>query len=157
MKKTILTILCGLLFTTGLFSQVGRTDTIDIHKAVQEIKANKGKYQEVEKVHTVTDDKYVYLKGNETKLITIKTLYNGIEKHVSWFYSNGQLIYTEQLGIDPASKKIVDNEKCYLRNGQLIAWVNTDNKLVDNSSSDFKTLESSLNKFGPKWYDASAK
>ena len=157
MKHTSVLIFFTFLLTNQLFSQAEKPDTSDIHATILDTRRNIAQYKKVEKVHTPTDEKFVYKDGEEIKLITIRTTDKGIEKNVAWFYSKGQLIYTEQYWLDPVTAKITDNEKFYLHKGQLIAWVNTENKLVDNSSSEFRTLESSLNKFGPKWRDDLAK
>jgi len=117
-----------------------------VQQHVQKMEA----FYEVEKIISEHGNKFVYLKDKELKLITVKAIEPTIEKNIEWYYVNGVLTYSETNWFDIQSKKLVKHEKQYLNNGHLIAWVNPENKLVDNASSEFKNLDAELNAYGVK-------
>jgi hypothetical protein len=148
--KTIITILTFLFFTLSVDAQTEKQTMLDIDKVATEIKSKLNTYNKIEKNNSVDGYKYVFLNENELKLITVKVIEPNTEKNVDWYYLNGVLTYTETKWFDIKSSKIVKHEKQYLNNGHLIGWVNSDNKLVDNTSSEFKSLEDELNAYGAK-------
>lgn len=157
MKKKILSLLLVFMFGGTAYSQTNETGITEIKKTVSEIKSNLYNYQKIHKTLDSINDKYIYLKGKDVQLITIKTTDAGIEKNVAWYYSQGQLIYTEQFWVDLHSKTVFDNETCYLQQGHLIAWVNNENEFMDTHSADFKSLDMKLGSFGQKWKEESLK
>jgi len=148
--KKIITILTLLSWTLFVEAQTEKQTMSDIDKATTEIKSKLDIYTKVEK-HTSADGyKFVFLNDKEIKVIIVKSIEPTIEKNVEWYYVNGTLSYCETNWVDIKSKKVVKHEKHYLNNGHLIAWVNIDNKLVENTSSEFKKLDDELNAYGTK-------
>jgi hypothetical protein len=64
-----------------------------------------------------------------------------IDKMVMWYFLNRQLIYTEQTWTNVVSKKIVDNEKVYLNNGHIIAWLDSQNKEQEADAEKMKAYD----------------
>ncbi len=60
---------------------------------------------------------------------------------MSWFFADELLIYAETKWKDLKSGNVIMDEKNYFINNQLIAWINSENKLVDNTSAEFKDLD----------------
>ena len=147
MKNYILTILTVLAITQGVYSQTDKQQIIDVEAVTKEIKSNIIKYQKIEKIKDSNSNKYVYKDGNELKLVTIYFEDNDVNKNVEWYISNGQLIYSHQIWTDNKTNKVVSNEKCYLKSGQLIAWTK-DGKPVDTNSEEFKKIGTDLPAYG---------
>ena len=128
-----------------------------IDKSIQDIKNKLNTYKKVEKINSQDGSRFVFLKDNELKLITVKALEPNTEKKVEWYYVNGQIAFTETNWFDTKTKNNIYNEKCYFSNGHLIAWVNPQNKLVDNSSNEFKKMDTDLSAYCLKIRDDAMK
>jgi hypothetical protein len=148
MKKSFLAIATILLLTQVVSSQVldgiyikpDEERIIDIDKMRQEIKANLKSFTKSERVKDSSSYRYVYTKGKELQLITVYYKdTNNIDKNVSWYFHNGQLIYSEKTWTDRTTKKVVENEKAYLDYENLFAWFINDKK-VDVTSQEFKKM-----------------
>ena len=141
--KSLFYSLTFLLITTEVLAQTDAQLT-SIDKIQLEIKNNIANFQKVEKFkNNNLGYRYVYLKDKEIQLITLLAKDGSIDKNVEWYFSKGQLIYSQQIWTDTTTGKIVDNEKFYLSNGQLIAWINGE-KTIDNSSQEFKDANNQL-------------
>lgn len=143
MKKYILIIVTSFAISQSAYSQTNDQRIENIEKTIKEIKNNLNKYQKVEKLNDNNGIKYVYKDGNELKIISLVVNDSETNKSVEWYFANGQLIYSQQIWIDQKSNEIIDNEKCYLISGQLIAWTKN-NKTVDTTTEEFKKVNSEL-------------
>jgi|GEM_PF-6451607 len=83
-----------------------------------------------------------FFKNDEIKKISVQMNEGKIIKQVVWYFENDQLIFSEQKWENQKDKTIVNNEKIYLIDHKLIAWIRTDGKLVKNNSQEFKNMES---------------
>lgn len=152
MKKYLLTILTSFAITQGIYSQTDKKQIADIEKVTKEIKNNIGKYKKTEELKdSVGNSRYIYKDGNELKLVTIYFQDTDANKNVEWYFTNGQLIYSQQTWTDKKTNKVVDNQKCYLSSGHLITWVKND-KLVDTNSEEFKKVGVDLPVYGTKMF-----
>ena len=149
MKKYILTALISFAIIQVVYSKTETEKIANIEKATKEIQNNLGKYLKDEQVKDSTGNRYVYKDGNELKLITVYYRDTDANKNVEWYFSNGEFIYTQTIWTDKTTNKVINSEKCYLKDGQLIAWKNND-KLLDTSSLDFKSTEAALLAYGKK-------
>lgn len=157
MKKFLTTIVTCLVLTHGVYSQTEKEQILKIDKAKLEIINNLNSYQKIEKYKDDISYKYVFLKDKELKLITLKTNDKNIEKRVSWYFVNEQLIFSEQIWINKESNEIINHEKFYTNNGNLIAWIKTDNTTEDTSSENFKYIDKELSAYAVKLQTESLK
>jgi outer membrane lipoprotein-sorting protein len=148
--KTIITFLTCITLTFSVYAQTEKQIMADIDKTITDIKSKINTFQKIEKGNTSKGYRFVFLKGKELQLITVRAIEENLEKNVEWYYVNGVLVYAETIWLDSKTKKVVKNEKTYLDNGHLIAWINPDGKLVDSNSSEFKTVETELTAYGIK-------
>jgi hypothetical protein len=149
MKTTIVFFTC-IVLTFSVSAQTEKQTMLDIDKTINDIKSKISTFQKIEKINTNDGYRFVFLKDKELQLITVRQIEENVEKNVEWYYVNGVLIYAETIWLDSTTKKIVKNEKLYLDSEHLIAWINTENKLVDNNSSEFKTVSTELVAYGIK-------
>lgn len=148
--KTIFTLLIFLGCTFSISAQTQKQSIADIDNSINGIKKEINSYQKIEKINNSDGNRFVFLKDKELKLITVKALETKLEKNVEWYYLNGQLAYCETNWVDTKTKAIVFHEKYYLNNCHLIAWFDSKNNLVDNSSAEFKKLGIDLVAYGEK-------
>jgi hypothetical protein len=103
------------------------------------------RYEIVEK----SDDagrKNIYKLNNVLKLITFTVVDKGVNKTVEWYFNEGQLIYTHKVWTDRVSNAVLSSEKCYLINGQVVAY--TINEIsMDINSDEFKKVSVELPKY----------
>ena len=69
---------------------------------------------------------------------------------MEWYFSNGHLIYSQQIWTDIETKEVIDNQKYYLNDQHMIAWIKFENKTVDNASQEFKDMDADLVAYGIK-------
>jgi hypothetical protein len=98
---------------------------IDIIK--NSIEQNKATCLKTEKTDS-SGSKYIYTKNHVLQLVMVDYKEQDIDKKVEWYFSNRTLVYVNQTWTNLISKKIVDNEKVYLNNGHIIAWLDSQNK-----------------------------
>ncbi len=146
----MITFLTCITLTFSVYAQTEKQSMLDIDKTITDIKSKISTFQKIEKVKTTEGYRFVFLKGKELQLITARQIEQNLEKNVEWYYVNGALVYAETIWLDSKTKKVVKNEKQYLDNGHLIAWINPEGKLVDNNSAEFKTVDTELTAYGIK-------
>lgn len=150
MKKYFIAIITVLLFSQSIFAQrinpfAGETAAASleqltaIEKIKDEIKNSISSYQKKEKFKDATGYRYAYFKGSELQVVAAFYKDTSTEKHVDWYFQNGQLIYSVQLWTDIKTKDTLDYERYYLTNERLIAWFKFD-KQVDRNTVVFKKL-----------------
>ena len=148
--KTIITFLTFFSWTLNVNAQTVKEIMLEIDKTTIEIKNNLNTYNKIEKNNSSDNYKNIYFNNKELKLISIKATEATLEKNVDWYYVDGVLTYSETNWLNIKTKKTIKHEKQYLKNGHLIAWINSDNNQVENTSSEFRSLETELTTYGEK-------
>ncbi len=143
MKQIILLIIASFVLTHGSFTQTENQQVFDINQEVQKIKNNIQEFEKIEKFKDSTGYRYVYLKDNEVQIISVLFIDENIHKKVEWYFSNGELIYSEKIWTNIDSNIVIENELCYLGGRKLILWTKG-NDVVDDTSKEFKDFESEL-------------
>jgi hypothetical protein len=151
MKKVIVILILAFLFIKGVNAQTLQAQIKIIDKQRQEIKSNIGNFNKIVKLEDKTGYKYVFLKGKELQLISVRSIENDIEKNVDWFVVDNKIIYCETLWLNITTKKIVGDDKNYFNNEHMIAWINTEGKFIDHTSDDFKSVDKEVASFFPAW------
>jgi hypothetical protein len=150
LKRCVFFFLTCLTIATG-FAQTDSLQILEINKTKQEIKDSLPTYKMVEKD---TDPgggyRHAYILNNEVVLTIIYHRDGNIDKYVEWYFSKGELIFSEQTWTNATTEKIVDNEKFYLREGRLFAWIKKDDRFVDPDSKPFKNFDSGLEAYAIK-------
>jgi hypothetical protein len=162
MKKIISLIILGLLSIAG-YSQMSyendysndmtllKNDSLGqirrIEKEVGKVNTNELKMMEIAK--DKNGYRHDYFIGNDLKLVQVYYNENDIEKNVSWYFNNGQIIYSTQLWTNHKTKDTIDNERLYFYYENLIAWTKN-GKPVDENSSEFKKVGVDLKEYAHK-------
>lgn len=161
MRRILLTLLTGIVLNQAAYSQKNVLDGVyikgdseiikNINKVREETLANINSYQKEEafKDKDGTSFRYVYRQNKELKLIAVKTMDGNVEKRVSWYFNNGQLIFSEQIWTDNESNKLIDHEQFYTDYGNLIAMIKND-KPVATTSDEFKEVSKGLKSYAEK-------
>jgi hypothetical protein len=140
MKKYFFTVLVSVALIHCIYSQTNSQQLATIDKTTAEIKNNLKNYQKIEKVNDSISSKYVYKDDNEVRLMTVSYKEIDVNKTVEWYFSNGEIIHTQQTWTSSLFKTMDSNEKCYFDKGHLIAWTRN-NIPADPNSQEFKDLE----------------
>ena len=157
MKKIILIILTGFVIVQNAYSQqeyvISETEQLmDIQRMREEIKNNLSTYKKVKEMKDSAGFySYIFYKDKELKAKMISTFdpRDGLKKKVEWYFANGELIHTEQTWREQKSNTLIDNQKFYLGNNQLISWTKMD-RPVDKNSKEFKENGKELVEYGKK-------
>jgi hypothetical protein len=104
------------------------------------IEHNKATCLKTEKTDS-SSSKYIYTKNHVLQLVIVDYKEQGIDKKVLWYFANKQLVYTEQTWTNTVSNKIVGNEKVYLTNGHIIAWLDSQNKEQEADTEKIKAYD----------------
>jgi hypothetical protein len=150
MKNYFFAILIGIALIISACAKSDQQLMLSIDNVRIGIKNNIASLTKVEKFKDSTGYRYAYFKEKDLQLITVYFKDQNIDKNVEWYFSNGKLIYSEQTWINTELGQIVDNEKYYLDDNRLIAWVKTDKSLVDKTSHEFIEVDSKLPVYGEK-------
>ena len=108
------------------YSQDEKQMLANIDQTKNSIDRNKNSFTKTEKTDSA-GYKYIYTKNHTLQLVLIDYKEQGIDKKVVWYFSGKQLVYAEQTLTNVSSGKLVDNEKVYLSNGHIIAWLDSQN------------------------------
>ena len=149
MKNYFSILILSFALTQSVFAQTDKKQIIDIEKAIQDIKNNIGSFQKIEKYNDNSGHKYYFVKDKQLQLVTVDFQDDNINKKVEWYFSNGKLIYSEQIWTDTKSKNIIDNERFYLSNDKLISWIK-ESQAVENNSREFQDTNTQLALYGEK-------
>ena len=153
--KQLALILC-LITTNSVFCQTQSSRMTDIDKICREIDNNLNVYQKIKQMDDSNGSRYEYMdKNGKLKLVTIEYKDRSVtgeytDKKVRWYFSNDVMIYSQQVWTNIPSHKIVDNEKFYMNNNNMIAWIKSDGKSVDKQSTQFKDVDTKLYAYGAK-------
>lgn len=148
MKNLYFIMLLIFAITQALFSQTVESQLTKLDSLKEVITQEIPGYSKLEKINKKTGHRLVYTKGHEIKLITVFSKDKDLDKNVSWYFANGELFYSEQKWTDSSTGSLVNNEKFYLTNGHLIAWIKTDNSFVNRDSEEFKDIDKKLVDYG---------
>jgi hypothetical protein len=141
MKYTITFFLALILNIVLLAQNEEQIREIDVIR--QETDKNLDNYEKEEKVNDSTSNKYVYTLDKELKLITVEVNEQGINKKVRWYFEKGKFIFSEQIWKNISSAKLIDDEKFYVNNNNLVAYFIFEKK-VDPASMEYKYVASKL-------------
>ena len=144
--------LFAIVFTFALFQgAIAQTDQeiTSIDEASRNIRNNLTNLQKIEKPKNSEGSTSVYVGDNEIKLIVVSENDAEMIKTVEWYFSKGELIYSEQKWIDAKTGKIFDFEKFYLVKGHLINWQKSDSP-VNAKSTEFEDMETQLIMYATK-------
>ena len=143
-----------LALTFAFIQTAGLTQTnnqiADIDKKVKEIKDNINNYKTEAFKYADSTLKTTYSDKKVVKMIILSYKDNHLDKRTEIFFSNGQMIFHEQIWTD-SKGQIVNDEKSYLADHRLIKWIKTDNKEVDKNSDDFKWWNKKLSESSKSW------
>lgn len=153
--KHLTFILC-LTLTNWAFCQTSSSQIATINKACRDIDNHLDAYQKIKQMDDSNGSRYEYMdKNGKLKLVTIEYKDRSAtgeytDKKVRWYFSNDVMIYSQQVWTNIPSHKIVDNEKFYMHNKNMIAWIKSDGKSVDKQSTQFKDGDAKLYAYGAK-------
>lgn len=159
MKKLLFGAIIILFLYQVVISQVilkpYKEQIADIDKKRQEIRNNISNYRQTQNHTDSNGYSYVYKQDTALKLIMIeykdrRDTGKYIDKKVEWYFSNGHLIYSEQIWTDIATGKLVDNQKFYLDDRHMIAWIKFDNEAIDITSQEFIDIDAKVVLYGKK-------
>jgi hypothetical protein len=150
MKARLLILFTIISICTFSQTESAKMSTID--KTRNSIKSNIDKYTKTAATYDTSGYRYVYKDGNKVCMIMVdyrdmRVPGTYIDKKVEWYFSNDQLIYSQQVWVDLKTNEIVDNEKFYLNNNHLFSWIQTDNTAADTTSPQFKYLDSQFSAY----------
>ena len=146
---TFLFLICGFAGTS--FAQTDSLQILEINKVKTQIKDSISTYQELDKAEEAGGGyRHAYLKNKELVLTIIYHNEQNIDKYVEWYFSNGQMLYSEQIWTNTKTGKIVDDEKFYFVDGRLFAWIKMDGRHVNKDSRPFKNFDSGLEAYAIK-------
>ena len=143
MKQIISLITLFILFSNGILAQSTEKDLERIKVTIDQIDNEKSTYKLIEQFKNSEGSRYSYVKNGELKKVSINTQHENLNKKVDWYFDNGKIIYSEQKWVD-SENKIVNNEKIFLSENQIIAWIKTDGRKVDKESQEFIDAELKL-------------
>ncbi|MCU0360517.1 MAG: hypothetical protein MUF75_07335 [Bacteroidia bacterium] len=149
-----LSLLTVVLFF-GLKGQSQNTVAL-IDLVVGEITSELAECRKVEEVNSEQGYRWLYYRNDEPVLIEIMER-GRIEKHVTWFFYNKQLVYTETVWMDSIAGRKVHTEKTYHYQEAMIAWINNETTFVDASTDEFRDLDKTLRAYGKEIYLAALK
>jgi len=166
MKKVLIIISMIAVFAPAVYPQKNlngvyvkseKEQIAGIEKMKQVIVDKLDSYTKIEKYKDSISSKYYFFQDKELKLVVLKTIDNKLEKRVSWYFANGQLIFSEQIWIDDKTNRIINHEQFYTHSGHLIAWIKTDNTKEDTSSTGFKYIDKNLGAYAEELIAAAQK
>lgn len=165
MKKGVLTVFVSFflahVYAQEVHTRLEKQQMKNIDKIKHEILKNIGTYQKIEKFKDSTGYRDVFIKDKELQLVIVdfkdkQDADKLIDKKVEWYFSKGELIFSQQIWTDLKSDKIVDNERFYICNGHLIKWFKFKN-WMDKNEQEFKDADRKLVEYAIKLKEESLK
>lgn len=124
----------------SIFSQNDFPEVKIIQQKVNIINSSLGQLKILEIQKDTLGFKKIYFNDTIQKIEICSIENRNIEKRVAWFYVNKCPIYIEKNWTDLKSFKVIDNEKMYLNNKEIILWLDFNDKPVDLNSSENKAV-----------------
>jgi hypothetical protein len=147
--------LLPLLLFLG-FKGLSQNTVAMIDAVVEQIKSDLAECRKVEEVNSEQGYRWLFYRNEEP--VVIEVMERGrIEKQVTWFFYNKQLVYTETVWMDSIAGRKVHAEKTYHYQEAMIAWINNETTFVDASSDEFRDLDKALRVYGKEIYLAALK
>jgi hypothetical protein len=143
MKQIISFIVLFTIFSNGMLGQSTEKDLERIKVTIDKIDNEKSTYKLIEQFKNSEGSRYSYVENGELKKVSINTQHEDLNKKVDWYFDNGKIIYSEQKWLD-SENKIVNNEKIFLSENQIVEWIKTDGQKVDKESQEFIDAELKL-------------
>ena len=157
MKKYFFILLAVTSLYQADYAQTSKQKTANIDKTKQEIKNNISNFKIIASIRNSAGYKYTYAKDKKVQLITLYDKEaDTINKNVEWYFSNGHMIYAEQLWTNKRTKDTINHEEYYLFDSHVFAWVKSDNKMVDTSSDEFKNMANGMDAYAKKLEEENA-
>jgi hypothetical protein len=171
MKQILLIVLTVFAITSGSYAQAKKKpkqaqpliagDTAqqirDINKLASQIKKDTVTYKKVVKDLDADKYRWHFYKGKELKLVETRGIDENNDMSVDWYFNNGQLIFSEQNWRDAKTKKLLQNQKMYLKNEILFAWISSVKGMVDTTSLDFQDVAAGLKRYAKELKEGDAK
>ena len=148
MKSIQIILFC--FWTLTLSAQTTDTVIHKIERTKSEIEKRKTSLKQKEIILNKEESKIAYFNEDNLELISVRQIETNINKSVNWYFKGGVLMLSKTNWVDQKTNKIIKSEKQYLNNGHLIAWINSDNKFVDNNGPEFIKLDNELAEYGQK-------
>lgn len=155
MNPRSLFFLLGIFTLLNLHSQNMSIGEIDKH--VELTRQHIEELEEVKRFDTDTAKRTLYFKGKELKVVAVRGKSDKIEKSVQWYFHKRSLLYTETNWSDSTTGRQLFTERTYHNNGDLIAWINSENSFVDSSSPEFNKLDRELRAYATQIRDEAEK
>jgi hypothetical protein len=150
MKIINLTIfLFVTFFATHALGQSQTQAIRSIENTCKEIKKSLRNFSKTEEVYRHNGKKTFYMLNGQIQKATLTYTENASEINSDYYFSNGKLIHFEKTARDTASKKLIDIEKMYVHEGELILWSFND-KQVDKERPEFKKAQDDLSQISSK-------
>ena len=122
------------------FSQSYKGKIDNAIAVAKKIDSELSNYTKIEKYKDSISSKNYYILNDTIQKIEISTIENSTLKKVNWYYHNSTLIYVEKLWCDNVSHKTIDSEKIIVQNTKIIAWLNSNNQLIDFNTNEYNQL-----------------
>ncbi len=126
--------------TTRFLSQNCKGKIDDIISRAKLIDSEIAAYKKIEKYKDSTSFKNYYVLNDTIQKIEISTVEKFTLKRVNWYYHHSNLIYIEQIWSDTLNEKIIDSQKIIIQSNKIIAWLNTNNQLIDFNTNEYNQL-----------------
>ncbi len=110
---------------------------------VQEMKNAVNTYKKIIKINNADGHRILFLKGEELKIISLKSTESVLEKSVQWYFINGQLAFSEVTWTNVKTRELFSHDKLYFKNEHLIEW-KSEEGAVDPGSQKFKDLDKEM-------------
>ena len=107
----------------GVYLKADQEQINEIEKIKQDINDHLTSYVKTIKAVDSSGSRHVYTDGKETKLVTVVYNDNEVKRNVSWYFNREQLVYAETIWTNTSDGELFINEKYYLNNGHLFAWI----------------------------------
>ena len=171
MKQILLLILLALVIASGSYAQSQNKYTVDhslisgdtaqmirdINVMAGQTKNDIGTYRKVVRDEDASKYRWHFFKGKELKLVQLRTHDESNEMFVEWYFNNGQLYYSEQNWTNTETKQLMQNNKMYLKDEILFAWISSQKGMVDTTSTDFNELAAALKKYAQELKEGTGK
>jgi hypothetical protein len=145
----------------GYINQYIKGDTAKevavIDTLVQKIVKDSASYRRILVEKDARIERAYYLQEKELRVVQASYDSDSTLMIVEWFFYNNKMIYNQQRWLDGATQKLQQTFKMYLKDENLIAWLNTKKGAYDPSSTEFKELGEGLKEYAKQLKDESPK
>lgn len=129
-----------------LFPVIGRTQPSKMSEQKEWIKEHLSDYSKVVDYQDSIAQKIIYHQDSLVQMIVVDVKQDGLNKHVEWYFRNGQLFYSEQVWTNQKSGRREDHQKAYYVDGALSLWIKNGLN-IDKYSPEFAEYSSKIGEF----------